>query len=113
MMQAPIDIILHKKSRTLEVVFPDNQRFVLPCEYLRVYSPSAETRGHGAKHEKFAIGKEHVNILSIEPVGQYAIKPVFSDGHASGIYSWDTLYDLGVNYQENWQHYLKCSGRTP
>ncbi|MHB1948788.1 MAG: gamma-butyrobetaine hydroxylase family protein [Gammaproteobacteria bacterium] len=102
----PTEIILHKKSRTLEVVFSADERFVLPCEYLRVYSPSAEVRGHGVGNEKLVVGKEHVNILSIEPVGNYAIKPIFSDGHQSGIYSWKTLYELGVDQEKNWQKYL-------
>jgi DUF971 family protein len=101
----PTEIVLHKKSRTLEVVFNSGERFKLPCEYLRVFSPSAEVRGHGIGNEKLVIGKEHVNILSIEPVGNYAIKPVFSDGHQSGIYSWKTLHELGVNYEKNWREY--------
>jgi DUF971 family protein len=103
----PTEIILHKRSRTLEVVFDNGERFVLPCEYLRVFSPSAEVRGHGIGNEKLVTGKEHVNILTIEPVGHYAIKPIFSDGHQSGIYSWDTLHELGIHYQKNWQHYLE------
>lgn len=102
----PTEIILHKKSRTLEVAFSTNERFVLPCEYLRVHSPSAEVRGHGVGNEKLVTGKEHVTILAIEPVGNYAIKPIFSDGHQSGIFSWKTLYDLGVNQEKNWQRYL-------
>lgn len=102
----PTEIILHKKSRTLEVVFDTGERFIFSCEYLRVLSPSAEVRGHGVGNEKLVLDKEHVNILAIEPVGQYAIKPVFSDGHQSGIYSWKTLYELGVNQEENWQKYL-------
>lgn len=102
----PTKIILHKKSRTLEIVFSSGESFTLPCEYLRVHSPSAEVRGHGVGNEKLVVGKEHVNILSIEPVGHYAIKPVFSDGHQSGIYSWKTLYELGINQDKNWQTYL-------
>jgi DUF971 family protein len=101
----PTDIILHKKSRTLEVVFDNGERFVLPCEYLRVFSPSAEVRGHGIGNEKLVLHKEQVNILAIEPVGNYAIKPIFSDGHSSGIYSWKTLYELGKNHSQNWQRY--------
>jgi DUF971 family protein len=103
----PTDIILHKKSRTLEVVFNNNERFILPCEYLRVFSPSAEVRGHGVGNAKLVTGKEHVNILTIEPVGHYAIKPIFSDGHSSGIYTWNTLYDLGKNQEKNWKGYLE------
>lgn len=109
-MRAPSEIILHKKSRTLEVKF-DTESFVLPCEYLRVFSPSAEVRGHGVGNETWLTGKEHVNILAIEPVGQYAIKLIFSDGHASGIYSWKTLYELGIHQQKNWQIYLEKVGR--
>lgn len=92
----PIKIVLHKKSRTLEIEFDNNETFVLPCDYLRAFSPSAEMRGEidrASLVEEF----KQVNILSIEPVGQYAIKPVFSDGHRTGIYSWQTLYDLGKN----------------
>lgn len=85
----PTEIILHKKSRTLEVLFDTNERFVYSCEYLRVNSTSADNR------EKNLVGKENVNILAIEPVGNYAIKPIFSDGHATGIFSWKTLYELG------------------
>lgn len=95
----PVEIILHKKSRTLEVIFENQEKFIFPCEYLRVFSPSAEVKGHG--QEKIVVGKENVNILSIEPVGNYAIKPLFSDGHASGIFSWDTLYKLGKAQQKN------------
>ncbi len=100
----PVQLTLHKKSRTLEVEFENDERFVLPCEYLRVFSPSAEVRGHG--REIIVTGKEQVAILAIEPVGNYAVKLVFSDGHRTGIYSWDTLYTLGKNQEENWQNYL-------
>jgi len=95
--QAPRQLILHKKSRTLEVEFETGERFHLPCEYLRVFSPSAEMR------EKPVTGKENVNILAIEPVGNYAVKLVFSDGHRTGIYSWTTLYTLGIHQQKNWK----------
>jgi len=98
---APTQLTLHKKSRTLEVEFNNGDHFILPCEYLRVFSPSAE-----ARHEKIIVGKEHVTILAIEPVGHYAVKLVFSDGHRTGIYSWSILHSLGVNQQKNWQHYL-------
>lgn len=104
--EAPTEIILHKRSRTLEVIFTKEIKFVLPCEYLRVFSPSAEVRGHGGNRPAWVEGKEHVNILAIEPVGHYAIKPIFSDGHSSGIYSWQTLYTLGVDYKKNWEAYL-------
>jgi len=102
----PTEITLHKSKRTLEITFEDGQRFELPCEYLRVYSPSAEVQGHGPGQEVLQLGKEEVNIEKIEQVGSYAIQPSFDDGHDSGIYAWDTLYDLGVNYQQNWQNYL-------
>ncbi len=102
----PTEITLHKQQRSLEVAFDDGSRFDLPCEYLRVYSPSAEVQGHGPGQEVLQVGKEEVNIEKIEQVGTYAIQPSFDDGHESGIYSWDTLYDLGVNYDEYWQDYL-------
>jgi len=108
----PTDIILHKKSRTLEILFNTGERFILPCEYLRVHSPSAEVRGHGIGNEKLVLNKEHVNILAIEPVGQYAIKPIFSDGHQSGIYSWKTLYELGKHQVANWQRYIEKVNNT-
>lgn len=103
----PTEITLHKSKRMLEIAFEDGQRFELPCEYLRVYSPSAEVQGHGPGQEVLQVGKEEVNIEKIEQVGTYAIQPTFDDGHDSGIYAWDTLYDLGVNYQQNWQNYLE------
>lgn len=103
----PTEITLHKSKRTLEIAFDDGQRFELPCEYLRVFSPSAEVQGHGPGQEVLQVGKEDVNIERIEQVGTYAIQPSFDDGHESGIYSWDTLYDLGVNYEKNWQNYLE------
>lgn len=103
----PTEITLHKSKRSLEIAFEDGQRFDLSCEYLRVYSPSAEVQGHGPGQEVLQVGKEEVNIEKIEQVGTYAIQPSFDDGHESGIYSWDTLYDLGVNYEQNWQNYLE------
>jgi DUF971 family protein len=102
----PIDIRLHQVSRKLEIVFDDGSNFQLPCEFLRVYSPSAEVRGHGAGQEVLQVGKEDVNIVGIEPVGQYALKLTFSDGHDTGLYSWDYLYDLGVRLDELWHSYL-------
>ena len=93
----PTDIKLHQRSRILEVSFEDGAHFELPCEYLRVYSPSAEVRGHGPGQEVLQTGKEGVNIEAIEPVGSYAVVFRFDDGHDTGIYSWDTLYDLGMN----------------
>jgi DUF971 family protein len=103
----PTEITLHKAKRMLELAFEDGQRFELPCEYLRVFSPSAEVQGHGPGQEVLQLGKEEVNIEKIEQVGTYAIQPSFDDGHHSGIYSWETLYDLGVNYEQNWQNYLE------
>ena len=103
----PTEIKLHQKSRILEVAFNDGRAFKLPCEFLRVYSPSAEVRGHGPGQEVLQIGKKDVQITKIEPVGQYAIQFTFSDGHDTGIYSWDLLYDYGVRQDEMWQHYLK------
>ena len=103
----PTDIRLHQASRKLDIRFDDGAQFTLPCEYLRVYSPSAEVRGHGAGQEVLQVGKEDVNISGIEPVGLYAIKLTFSDGHDTGLYSWDYLYDLGVNQEVLWQTYLE------
>jgi DUF971 family protein len=102
----PTDIRLHQVSRKLEIVFDDGSNFQLPCEFLRVYSPSAEVRGHGPGQEVLQVGKEDVNIVGIEPVGQYALKLTFSDGHDTGLYSWDYLYDLGIRQDELWQSYL-------
>lgn len=102
----PTEIKLHQQSRLLEIAYEDGARFELPCEYLRVYSPSAEVQGHGPGQEVLQIGKEDVNITAIEPVGHYGIKLVFDDGHDTGIYVWDYLYDLGTNQDEKWQHYL-------
>ncbi len=102
----PTDIKLHQASRCLEVSFDNGERFMLPCEFLRVYSPSAEVRGHGPGQETLQTGKEDVNIVGIEPIGHYAIKLIFSDGHDSGLYSWDYLYDIGQRQSELWAEYL-------
>lgn len=102
----PTDIRLHQHSRKLEVVFDDGAHFMMSCEFLRVYSPSAEVRGHGRGQEVLQTGKEDVNIVGIEPVGQYALKLVFSDDHDTGLYSWDYLYDLGANQEALWDEYL-------
>ena len=102
----PTEISLHRKSRVLEVAFDDGSRFHLPCEYLRVCSPSAEVRGHGPGQETLQVGKESVNIVEVEPVGNYAVCLRFDDGHDTGIYSWETLYDLGRNYEPYWEAYL-------
>jgi len=103
----PTGITLHQKSRVLEISFSDGKRFELTYEFLRVYSPSAEVRGHGPGQEVLQSGKKDVDILSLEPVGSYAVQPHFSDGHATGIYSWDYLYELGVNREARWKSYLE------
>jgi len=103
----PTEILLHQKSRVLEIAFTDGKRFRLPCEFLRVYSPSAEVRGHGPGQEVLQVGKKDVEITELEPVGMYAVRPKFSDGHDTGIYSWDYLYTLGVNQDEMWRRYLQ------
>lgn len=103
----PTEIQLHQKSRILEIRFDDGSHFRLPCEYLRVYSPSAEVRGHGPGQEVLQVGKESVNIAEIEPVGQYAVCLHFDDGHDSGIYSWDWLHHLGTEQDELWAQYLE------
>jgi len=103
----PTDIILHQKSRLLEVAFDDGKRFRLSCEYLRVHSPSAEVRGHGAGQEILQIGKKDVTISAVEPVGNYAVKLVFTDGHDTGLYAWDYLYSLGVDHDALWKTYLE------
>lgn len=103
----PTQIQLHRKSRVLEILFENGESFKLSCEYLRVYSPSAEVMGHGPGEGVLQVGKEDVNIVSIEPVGNYAIKPVYDDGHSSGIYSWDYLYELGANRDRYWSRYLE------
>ena len=103
----PTDIKLHQKSRILEVSFDDGSHFNLPCEYLRVYSPSAEVRGHSPGQEVLQIGKENVNITQIEPVGSYAVCLFFDDGHSTGIYSWDWLHQLGADQENLWKQYLE------
>jgi len=102
----PTDIKLHQKSRMLEITFEDGKHFELPCEYLRCFSPSAEVRGHGPGQETLQVGKEKVNIKGIEPVGNYAVVLQFDDGHNTGIYSWQMLYELGQNKDKYWQEYL-------
>ena len=103
----PTEIKLHQQSRILEIAFADGASFRLPCEFLRVYSPSAEVRGHGPGQQVLQVGKKEVGITRIEPVGSYAVQLTFSDGHDTGIYSWDLLYDYGRNQSEMWRHYLK------
>ena len=102
----PTEIKLHKQSRVVEISFEDGKTFEFPCEYLRVYSPSAEVQGHGPGQEVLQYGKERVNVWAIEPVGNYAVVFKFDDNHDTGIYSWDLLYELGVNQQKYWQAYL-------
>lgn len=102
----PTDIVLHQQSRVLEIAFDDGKRFRLPCEFLRVYSPSAEVRGHGPGQEVLQAGKRDVNIRAIEAVGAYAVKLVFSDGHDTGLYSWEYLHELGRNQEWLWRAYL-------
>jgi DUF971 family protein len=106
MNKTPTDIRLFSKSKLLEITFID-EVFTLPCEYLRVNSPSAEVKGHGPGQEVLQLQKEQVNIVAIEPVGHYAVRLIFSDSHNSGLYSWDYLYELGSERQTKWQSYLK------
>jgi DUF971 family protein len=104
--RVPTTITLHQKSRVLEIAFADGKSFRLPYELLRVYSPSAEVKGHGPGQEVLQTGKRSVEIRSLEPVGSYAVQPIFSDGHTTGIYSWDYLYELGENQEKLWRDYL-------
>ncbi|BDI04099.1 gamma-butyrobetaine hydroxylase-like domain-containing protein [Sphaerotilus microaerophilus] len=101
----PTELTLHQQSRILEVAFTDGSRFRLPFEFLRVFSPSAEVRGHGPGQETLQTGKRLVEIVALEPVGHYAVQPRFSDGHDSGIYSWDYLYELGRDQSAFWADY--------
>ncbi len=102
----PTAIKLHQQSKVLEIAFADGREFRLPYEFLRVHSPSAEVRGHGPGQEVLQVGKREVTIREVEPIGHYAIRPSFSDGHDTGIYSWDYLYELGDRQDELWQRYL-------
>ncbi len=102
----PTAITLHRKSRVMEIAFADGRSYRLPFEYLRVYSPSAEVRGHGPGQEVLQSGKREVDIVALEPVGSYAVQPRFSDGHDTGIYSWDYLYELGAEQDAKWAEYL-------
>ena len=103
----PTDIRVLRQSRALEVAFDDGREFTLPFEYLRVYSPSAEVRGHGPGQEVLQVGKENVTVTDIEPIGNYAVRLTFDDGHDTGLYSWKLLYELGVSQTERWRHYLE------
>ena len=102
----PTEITLHSQSKRLEIAFDDGSRFTLPFEFLRVHSPSAEVRGHGPGQETLQQGKRDVDVIDLQPVGNYAIRPVFSDGHDSGLYSWDYLYTIGQQQDALWQTYL-------
>lgn len=102
----PTDLTLHKASHRLDIAFDNGERFVLPAEYLRVFSPSAEVQGHHPSQKVLVAGKRHVNIVDIEPVGHYAVLLRFDDGHASGIFSWATLHALGRAQESNWREYL-------
>jgi DUF971 family protein len=104
---APTALTVHKQSRLLEIAFDTGETFSLPFEFLRVYSPSAEVRGHGAGQEVLQTGKRNALITALEPVGNYAVQPHFDDGHNSGIYAWDYLYWLGANQAQLWEDYLK------
>ncbi len=105
----PTNIVLHQGSRILEIEFDDDSCFKLPCEFLRVYSPSAEVRGHGPGQGTLPVGKENVGIKAVEPVGNYAVKLEFDDGHDTGLYSWDYLYDLGRNQERLWAEYVEAA----
>jgi len=105
--RVPTAITLHQKSRVLEIAFDDGKTFRLPYEFLRVYSPSAEVRGHGPGQEVLQTGKRLVEIRVLDPVGSYAVQPAFSDSHATGIYSWEYLYHLGENQDRLWVEYLE------
>jgi DUF971 family protein len=102
----PTEIKLRKASRVLEVSFGDGSRFQLPFEYLRVHSPSAEVKGHGPGQEVLVLGKENVGIAAVDPVGQYAVKLVFDDGHDTGLFTWKYLHELGREQQAKWAQYL-------
>ena len=104
--RTPTRIVVHKQSRIVELEFPEAQTFRLPFELLRVYSPSAEVRGHGPGQEVLQVGKREIGIDGLEPVGHYAVQPHFSDGHSTGIFSWEYLYWLGCNQAALWQDYL-------
>ena len=103
----PTEITLHQQSRVLEIGFSDGRSFRIPFELMRIYSPSAEVQGHGPGQEVLQTGKREVDIVSLAPVGNYAVQPTFSDGHDSGIFSWDYLYHLGAQQDELWQSYEK------
>ena len=105
------ELKLLQKQRVLQVTFSDGVQYALSCEYLRVFSPSAEVQGHSGQPMKLITGKQDVNIVDIQPVGNYAVKLIFDDGHDSGIYSWETLFELGSKQQQNWQWYQQKVNR--
>jgi DUF971 family protein len=107
MTKNPTALTVHQKSRVLDIAFDDGAAFSLPFEYLRVYSPSAEVRGHGAGQEVLQLGKREVGITALDPVGNYAVKPTFTDGHDSGLYTFDYLYKLGAEQESLWQDYMR------
>ena len=108
----PTEIKLRTRSRVLEVTFADGSRFELPFEYLRVHSPSAEVKGHGPGQETLVLGKENVGVKSIEPIGQYAVRLIFDDGHDTGLYTWKYLHELGTSYERNWADYQARRARA-
>ncbi|HEY9148509.1 MAG TPA: DUF971 domain-containing protein [Gammaproteobacteria bacterium] len=103
----PVEIKLHRQQRLLEISYEDGNRFELPCEYLRVYSPSAEVQGHHNEGAVLQVGKEDVNITDLQQVGQYALKIFFDDNHKSGLFTWAYLYELGKNQEAHWADYLR------
>jgi DUF971 family protein len=105
-MPIPTELTVHQKSRLLDIAFDDGRAFSIPFELMRVYSPSAEVKGHGPGQETLQVGKREVGIRGVEPVGNYAVKPLFTDGHESGIFTWDYLYKLGNEHEALWQDYL-------
>jgi DUF971 family protein len=109
----PVALTVHSQSRLLEVAFSDGAQFRIPFELMRIYSPSAEVQGHGPGQEVLQTGKREVNVVELEPIGNYAVKPVFSDGHESGLFTWDYLYHLGADQSQLWDDYerrLKAAG---
>ena len=105
-MPIPTELTVHQKSRLLDIAFDDGRAFSIPFELMRVYSPSAEVKGHGPGQETLQVGKRDVGIRGVEPVGNYAVKPLFTDGHESGIFTWDYLYQLGSEHAALWQDYM-------
>jgi DUF971 family protein len=101
----PTALTVHSQSRTLEIAFSDGAEFKIPFELMRIYSPSAEVQGHGPGQEILQTGKREVNVVALEPIGNYAVKPVFSDGHESGLFTWDYLYHLGADQSRLWDDY--------